>query len=65
MIDSFTSFKVVIACSMAFAFPIAIVEGSWIMRSAVGLICTLSPAIAMTEAADAAMLAIFTVTADL
>ena len=59
---SFTSLSVVIAFSISLALPMEIVEGSWIMRSAVGDICTRFPAIATTDAAEAAMLAIRTVT---
>ena len=59
---SLTSFSVAMAFSMSLAFPIAIVDGSCTNRSAVGDICTVFPAIAITLAADAAMLAIFIVT---
>ena len=62
MMLSLTSFSVAMAFSMSLACPIAIVDGSCTNRSAVGDICTVFPAIAITLAADAAMLAIFTVT---
>ena len=42
--------------------PMAMVKGLWIIIMAVGLIQTLVPAMAMTDAALAAMPVIFTVT---
>ena len=45
--------------------PIAMVAGLWIIISAVGAISTSVPAIAMTDAADAAMPSILTVTSSL
>ena len=42
--------------------PIATVKGLWIIMSAVGDISTFVPAIAMTDAAEAAMPSILTVT---
>ena len=59
---SLISLSVAIAFSMSLAFPIAIVDGSCTNRSAVGDICTVFPAIAITLAAEAAILAILTVT---
>ena len=62
MMESFTASSGSIALSMSFAFPIAMVDGSCRNRRAVGDICTVSPAIATTEAALAATDAILTVT---
>ena len=62
MMLSLTSFKVVIAFSISAAFPMAMVIGSCTISMATGLINTLSPAMATTEAAEAAMASIFTVT---
>ena len=59
---SFTLSSVSITFSISLALPMAMVEGSCSIRSAVGDICTTSPAIATTEAAEAAMDAILTVT---
>ena len=61
MMDALTSLRVAIAFSISFEFPIAMVMGSWIMSMATGLISTRSPAMATTEAAEAAIESIFTV----
>ena len=47
---------------MSLAFPMAMVLGSWIISMATGDMRTLFPAMAITEAADAAMASILTVT---
>ena len=44
--------------------PKAIVAGLWIISSAVGAISTVVPAMAMTDAAEAAMPSILTVTSN-
>ena len=59
---SLTSSRSSIAFSISALLPIADVEGSWIIIRAVGAIKVSSPAIATTDAADAAMPSIFTVT---
>ena len=61
MMLALTSFSVVIAFSMSLALPMAMVIGSWTISMATGLIRTLSPAMAMTDAAEAAMASILTV----
>ena len=65
MIEFFTSFSISIAFSRSPWSPMAMVDGLWIMIIPVGLMRTSSPAIAMTEAADAARLSTFTVTCPL
>ena len=61
MMLAFTSFRVLIAFSISLALPMAMVIGSWTISMATGLIRTRSPAMATTEAADAAIASIFTV----
>ena len=60
--DSLTSSSTAIACSMSFFSPAAMVDGLWIISIPTGLMSVVSPAIATTDAADAAMPWIFTVT---
>ena len=62
MMLSLTSLSVLMAFSMSFALPIAMVIGSWIMSIPTGEISTRSPAMATTDAADAAIASILTVT---
>ena len=62
MMLSFTSFSISMALAISLWSPIAMVAGLWIIIMDTGDICTESPAIAMTDAADAAMPSIFTVT---
>ena len=62
MMLSLTSFSVVMAFSMSRALPIAMVEGSCTISIPVGEIWTRLPAIATTDAAEAAMDAMRTVT---
>ena len=65
MMLSLTSLSVAMALSMSLALPMAMVLGSWIISMATGDMRTLLPAIATTEAADAAIASILTVTAPL
>ena len=62
MMLSLTSLRVLMAFSMSLAFPMAMVLGSWIISMATGDMRTLFPAMAITEAADAAIASILTVT---
>ena len=61
MMLSLTSVSTSMAFSMSLVLPIATVLGSWIISMATGLIWTVSPAIATTDAADAAIASILTV----
>ena len=62
MMESFTASSMAMAFSMSPASPQAMVAGLWIIMVDTGDMNTLVPAIAMTEAALAAMPSIFTVT---
>ena len=62
MMEFFTSSSISMAFCISAEFPIATVEGLWIMIMDTGLTSTVSPAIAMTEAADAARPSILIVT---
>ena len=62
MIDSFTASRSSIAFFISEWSPHATVAGLWIIIMLTGLIHTSVPAIAMTDAADAASPSIFTVT---
>ena len=62
---SLTSESISIAFSISALSPIAMVMGLWIIIMDTGDISTLVPAIAMTDAADAVMPSIFTVTSPL
>lgn len=56
------SLKPILAFFISAVSPMAIVAGLWIIIIATGLISTFVPAIAITEAAEAARPSIFTVT---
>ena len=60
--DSFTSSSISMAFCISPLSPKAMVMGLWIIISAVGAMSTVVPAMAMTDAADAAMPSILTVT---
>ena len=62
MMDSFTASRSSAAFFISTWSPYAMVAGLWIIIMLTGLIITSSPAIAITEAADAAIPSIFTVT---
>lgn len=62
MMDSFTSSSMAMAFCISAASPIAMVAGLWIISIDTGDTSTLVPAMAMTEAAEAAMPSILTVT---
>ena len=62
MIESFTVSSMAMALSISPASPQAMVAGLWIIMVDTGDMRTLVPAIAMPEAALAAMPSIFTVT---
>ena len=62
MMESFTLSSMAMAFSISPASPQATVAGLWIIMVDTGDMRTLVPAIAMTEAALAAMPSIFTVT---
>ncbi len=62
MMLSFTSSRRALARSISSLSPTAMVEGLWIISMDTGDIYTSLPAMAMTEAADAASPSIFTVT---
>ena len=65
MMDSLTSPSISMAFCISAASPKAMVAGLWIIMHAVGAMSTVVPAIATTDAADAAMPSIFTVTGSL
>ncbi|MNW19925.1 hypothetical protein D3C71_2201120 [compost metagenome] len=54
-------FSVFAISTRSLRLPIAITQALWIIRKPARAICTLSPAIAMTEAAEAASPRTFTV----
>ena len=62
MMDSFTSESISMAFCISAWSPQAMVAGLWIISMETGDTRTVSPAMAMTDAADAAMPSIFTVT---
>lgn len=62
MMLSFTSASISIAFSISSASPMAIVIGLWIIIMDTGDMSTFVPAIAMTDAADAARPSTLTVT---
>ena len=62
MMLSYTSESMAMAFSISAASPIATVTGLWIIIMDTGDTSTFVPAIAMTEAAEAAMPSILTVT---
>ena len=62
---SFTSLSISPAFCISLESPIATVIGLWIIIKLGGDISTVMPAIAMTEAADAASASTFTVTSPL
>ena len=62
MMESFTVSSISIAFCISPLFPVATVMGSWIIMQEVGAISTFVPAMAITDAADAAIPSILTVT---
>ena len=62
MMLSFTSESISMAFFISPASPITMVAGLWIIIMATGDMSTVVPAMAMTEAADAASPSILTVT---
>ena len=65
MMPSFTSSSISPAFCISLESPIATVMGLWIIIKLGGDISTVVPAIAMTEAAEAASASTFTVTSPL